>query len=45
MCSFYGLVLTEFNGDLETVARTVFVPTAFVQVTAEADSYLFFVRA
>lgn len=34
---FYGIVVTEFK-DLDTVTKTVSVPTTFTQVPAETDT-------
>lgn len=38
VCIFYMTVVTEFKGYLDTVTRTVCVPTTFVQIPPETDT-------
>lgn len=34
---FYGIVVTEVKGDLDTVSRTLYISTTFVQLSTERN--------
>lgn len=34
---FYGIVVTEVKGDLDTVSRTLYISTTFAQLSTERN--------